>query len=77
MPNQKFIDEVFERSRPLHVDSMDKAAEVIAKAIAEMKSTSEPETFARHLAWIIGFDALIADRERLRDLSSFMATDPA
>lgn len=78
MSNQKFVDEVFERSRPLAVDSMDAAAEVIAKQIAKGKSESTTdEAWARHLAWVIGFDALIDDRKRLRDLSSFMATDPA
>ncbi len=76
MPNQKFVDEVYGLSRPLAVYSMDEAASVIAKAL-DARREDDNEAFGRHLAWLIGFDALLSDRKRLRDLSSFMVSTDA
>lgn len=73
--NRKFMSEVSERTRPLAVDSMEEATRVIAKAIATGKDM-DTDAFARHLAWLIGFDALIDDRKALHHAASFMVADP-
>lgn len=71
--NQAFIREVHTRSRPLNVDSMDAAALVLAREIAKGPLTDiDPETWARHLAWVLGFDALIDDRKALHHLTTHM-----
>lgn len=78
MGNQRFIDEVYGLTRPLAINSMDEASETIAKALRERTNGQDDnDKFARHLAWIIGFDTLINDRKRLRDLSSFMTSAEA
>jgi hypothetical protein len=70
--NQAGIKAIHDLSRPLAVDSMDRAAEVIAKEIARGPSPSTtPESWARHIAWVIGFDALIEDREKVRAITQY------
>lgn len=71
--NQKGIKFIHERSRPLAVDSMDAAGEAILRALEKhVKGEFDPlplESFARHLAWIIGFDALVEDRAAVREFT--------
>jgi hypothetical protein len=75
--NAKGIKFVHEHTQPLAVNTMDAAAEVIrnniAKKIAEGKDTKfavdSPE-FARHLAWVIGFDALVDDRKAVHEFTT-------
>lgn len=63
-------------TRPLAIDTMDAAAEAIAKHIARGPSSSTtPEAWARHLAWVIGFDTLIDDRKRIHGVTQFVVED--
>lgn len=78
--NPEGIRFVHNKTRPLQIDSMDAAAEAIASAltrknVAEM-DLSTPEkvaSFARNLAWIIGFDAMINDRKAIHAVTSLVA----
>lgn len=71
--NPEGVRFVHGRVRPLDVDSMDKAAEVIAKEIARGPSEgTTPESWARHIAWVIGFDTLIDDRKAIRSITSLV-----
>lgn len=59
---------------PLAVDSMNDAADIIAKELARGPSPNiTPEQWARHLAWVIGFDRLIADRKAIRRVVELLA----
>lgn len=74
--NTKFLTEVQHRTRELAVSTMDQATEVLLKEITRGPATgTTPEAWARHLAWVIGFDTLVDDRKRLAELTSFMLPD--
>jgi len=71
--NEKGVAFIHERTRPLAVNSMEDAAAAIAFALAKGPSPSiTPEQWARHLAWIIGFDDLIDDRKALHAVTSLL-----
>lgn len=73
MFNENGVRFIHERTRPLAVDSMDAASEAIAAALAKGPSGSPtPEQWARHLAWIIGFDALLDDRKAINKITSLI-----
>jgi len=63
--NSKGVRFIEAHSRPLEIDSLDRAQEVLATAIAKGPASDKitPEQWARHLAWIIGFDDLVKDRK--------------
>lgn len=74
--NQLGIKTIHDLTRPLAVDSMKAAQEALAKAIAKGPSSStSPESWALHLAWIIGFDALVEDRAKIRAITQYMVDD--
>lgn len=67
--NMKGIKFIHERSRPLEVDSAERAAEVLASALAKRAQAKEDkrcvppdDSFIRHLVWLIGFDTLVEQR---------------
>jgi hypothetical protein len=75
--NQKGMKFVEERTRPLAVATMDRAAEVIGKELAKRDErakagrpleTDVPEKFGTHLAWIVGMDALLEDRAAIHNV---------
>lgn len=73
--NQIGIKMIHDATRPLHVDSMDAAQDVLAKALLERgfcTTVEDRERLARHLAWLIGFDALIGDREKVHAFTSMI-----
>lgn len=72
--NQKGIKMIHDESRPLAVSSMNQAMEVIAKAIAidvvqnkrfNLEDHDERESYCKHLLWLVGFDALIRQRDNI------------
>lgn len=76
--NDKGIKFIHERTRPLAVATMDHAAEAIGKELAKRDErakagrpleTDAPEQFGRHLAWIVGFDALTEDRAAINHIT--------
>lgn len=73
MFNDEGVRYIHERTRPLAVNSMDDAETTIAKALARGPSgNTTPEQWARHLAWIIGFDALIDDRKAIQSVTKLL-----
>lgn len=76
--NPKGIKFVEEKTRPLAVMTMDHAAEVIGKALAErdariaagkpLATDTDAEAQGRHFAWLIGFDALTDDRKAIHNV---------
>lgn len=76
MFNKEGVRFIHERTRPLSIDSMDAASEALTLALAKGPSASTtPEAWARHLAWIIGFDALIDDRKAVYSVTSLLVSD--
>lgn len=74
--NPEGVRFVHQRSRPLDVYSIERAAEVIDKAIADAKEEPpESEGIGRHIAWLIGFDTLIDDRKEIQKLTSLVVED--
>lgn len=75
--NTKGIRFVHERTTPMHIDTMEKAAEAIGRAIRErdariaegkpLTTDQDPVKFGRHCAWLVGFDHIIDDRKAIRD----------
>jgi hypothetical protein len=77
----KFIND---RTKRLEVDSIEKAAEVLFEAIEKRDariregnplSTDTTIDFARHLAWITGFDALVEQRAEIHHITSKLQVD--
>lgn len=72
--DQKAVNRIYHLSRPLAVNTMDDAARVLAKEIEKgMGRDQSPEEWARHLAWIIGFDALLDDRASVQRIVEVVA----
>lgn len=72
--NQKGINRIYHLSRPLAVNTMDEAARVLGKEIEKgMGRDQSPEEWARHLAWVIGFDALVEDRALIHSTVEYIA----
>lgn len=81
MFNDEGVRYIHERTRPLAVDSIDEAAKQIDVAIKKgldrrvpvnFSDADERLAYARHLAWIIGFDALIDDRKAINKITSLI-----
>lgn len=80
--NRRGLQFVHDKSRPLHVYDMAQATEVIAKAIADLierggnLADEQVRTAqARHFAWLIGFDTLVADRKALHAVVDLIVPD--
>lgn len=81
MFNDEGVRYIHQRTKPLAVDSMDEAAKQIDVAIKKGLDKQNPVDFfndeeradyARHLAWIIGFDHLIDDRNAINKITSLI-----
>lgn len=82
MLNSKGIKFIAERVRPLAVNNVEEAAKVLhealekrRKAIEQGNSVPNDESFAAHLAWIIGFDTLTEDRTAIHQLVDKLVED--
>lgn len=73
--NKDGVRFVHKRTQPLAVPSMNYAEQAIAKELKKRglmtdESDADRVNFARHLAWIIGFDTLTEDRAAIHELTS-------
>ena len=74
--NKKGVKFVHDGTRPLNIYSMDDAQDVIARAIEKgPPGSTTPLQWARHLAWLIGFDTLIDERKSIHSVTSLIVAD--
>lgn len=84
MINQRGIKMIHDETRPLAVSSMDQATEVVEKSIAvqviqnkrfNLEDPAEREAYCKHLLWLVGFDALIRQRDNVHALVDKLVED--
>jgi hypothetical protein len=69
---------VHERTEPLAVDSMADAEAVLLKELEKGRDQElDRGAWARHLAWIIGFDRLLEDRKAIHQVTSLVVEPSA
>jgi hypothetical protein len=82
--NPEGVRFVHKRTRPLDVDSMEKAAAAISRTIASMLTRATPVNlgdpderlaYSKHLAWVIGFDAMIEDRNAIHEVTKLVVEE--
>jgi hypothetical protein len=82
--NDRGIKFINDRTAPLAVDTMKCAAEIILKEIEKREEriatgreleTDRTEAFGMHIAWVIGFDALIDDRKAIHHVTEKIVID--
>lgn len=74
--NDEGVRFIHERCGPLNVNSMDDAATLITKELRRQRerNTSDAD-LGRHLAWVIGFDTLIEQRNQIRQFTSLIVKE--
>ncbi len=76
MINDKGLNFIAQRVRPLGVNTMEQAVEGLTKHIAMgPPPTTTPESWARHLAWVIGFDTLVEQRTQIHEFVSMVVRE--
>jgi len=81
--NKKGVQRLHALTTPLAVNSMSDAAEAISKRLEQALIADSPRhvdmadpverlKFAQNLAWLIGFDRLIEDRNEIHEITSLI-----